>query len=329
MRREPPMVPPIRCGVFTMREGVAAGWTARALDHAVSTGRLLRLRPGVYAIASSPNLNPHLQRRHQLHRDTVAALLSNPCAVASHASAAVLHDLPIWFTPTEPCLTVPPRYVGDIAGAHLHRCRSYETHLLDLDLPVHTIERTTIDVGREHGVLSSLVVADAALHRGDTTVAALRATLRDCRGWPGVRAAREAIDFADSRSESPLETASRYRLRGLVPAPDLQAEIYDRDGRFLGRSDFLWDELGVVGEADGMAKYVEEDALPLTKEKVRQGEFEDTGLVVVRWGAADLRPIERLVARLERGFARAKLRREPRGWQIRRTPRSTDPALHL
>lgn len=310
-----PAVAPLRLGVFTSAEAMASGWTPKALHHAVATGRLVRVRQGVY-ISNRPGPdNPHEAARASMRISAIAAVLANPTSMASHTAAAVLHELPVWFLPEQPCITVPPGFVGDVEGAHLHRARMPATHQAFRGASVSSVERMVVDVGREHGVLSALVVADAALHRNLTSVDALRAALRDCRGWPGVRAAREAVNLADGRAESPLETASRYKLRGRVPSPELQPSIFDAVGRFLGRCDFLWDDLGVVGEADGMDKYDGAKPLSLHEEKIRQEDLENCGLVVVRWGPADLNPIERLVARLEAGYARAQRLNEPRRWR--------------
>jgi hypothetical protein len=141
-------------------------------------------------------------------------------------------------------------------------------------------------------------------------------------GWPGVRAARRAIEFADGRSESPLESASRLKLAGLVPAPALQTSIFGHDGRFLARSDFLWEEFGVVGEADGMEKYDDPDGTSLRREKLRQEALEQSGLIVVRWGAVDLDRVDGLVARLRSAFARGRRQTEPRRWRVLRTPKA-------
>ncbi len=50
-----------------------------------------------------------------------------------------------------------------------------------------------------------------------------------------------AIDLADPRAESPMETRSRLVLvrRGL-PRPELQFEVYDSDGRFVARLDMAY-----------------------------------------------------------------------------------------
>jgi len=128
-----------------------------------------------------------------------------------------------------------------------------------------------------------VAVIDAALHRRMTTRAELEDVLRFCWNWPKIRRAQRALALADERAESPLESISRLVIPRLgMPAPEPQRRIYDTRGRFVGRGDFYWDELGMVGEADGELKYRNEDAFP--EEKVRQEAFEDLNLVVVRWG---------------------------------------------
>ncbi len=113
---------------------------------------------------------------------------------------------------------------------------------------------------------------------------------------------------ADGRAESPLESVSRLVLRWLaLPTPDLQTTLCDRNGVFLGRADFYWDEFGVAGEADGRLKYEDRDVL--TAEKLRQEALEDPGVAIVRWGWRDAqyrpRPLgDRIVQAFERGRRR-------------------------
>ena len=318
-----PVTPPsalARAGVFTFSEALASGWTPWSLDRAIRSGRLDRLRPGVYRDARNPPDGKHARRRDTLLAAGIAVTASTSGALMSHTAAAVARDLPTWRLPTRPCVTVPPGFTGEIVGAHLHRATTPTEHIAVDGVPCTSVERTVIDIAREHGTLDALVVADAALHLRLTSADQLRAELRVCRGWPGVRAAREAIEFADGRSESPLESASRFKLDGRVPTPELQASIYDLDGRFLGRADFLWDELGVVGEADGADKFDRRLVTP-AQEHRRQGLFEDAGLVVGRWAPADLRDIDALVGRLENRFDLARRRAMPRNWVARLIPR--------
>jgi hypothetical protein len=313
--------------VFTYAEALCSGWTSSALDHAVRTGRLDRLRPGVFRGPQETPTDRFAAARDAMLAAAVAAALTNPGSVLSHTSAAIAHQLPVWRLPTAPCLTVPPRFTGELPGVHLHRASSPLSHVAAHPLPVHGVERTVIDVGREHGPLDALVIADAALHLRLTDPLSLAARLRECRGWPGVRAAREAIELADRRAESPLESASRYRLCNRVPDPELQASIYDLDGKLLGRCDFLWEEAGVAGEAHGMEKFDKGLVTPAAEFR-RQERLERSGLLVVRWDAADLSNVDALVRRLHERFAAARRLELPRRWTAQLTPRSA-PALHL
>ncbi len=103
-------------------------------------------------------------------------------------------------------------------------------------------------------------------------------------GWPGSTRAADVVEFADPRAESPLESRSRARLHKLgLPPPELQAEICDEAGVFVARVDFLWAELGVVGEADGRAKYAKGAADVLWQEKQREDAIRRLGWEVVRW----------------------------------------------
>jgi hypothetical protein len=285
---------------------------------------LVRLRPGAYlAPTEYVARNRFDADRHASVLAAIGAAMANPCAVVSHATAAVLEGIALWNMPRMPCLTVLPHFVGDIESVHLHRAQMPDSHrTIAHGTQCTSVARTVIDIGREEGAVSALVAADAALHAGLVDHRTLRDQLSDCRGWPGVRAARTAIEFADERSESPLESASRFLLDGRVPAPEPQASIYDEHGRFCGRVDLLWDELGVVGEADGMRKYDDDEQVSLRDEKVRQGLLEDTGLRVVRWTRSDLDDPERLAGRIKAEFDKAKRAASMRRWAVVRLPRA-------
>jgi hypothetical protein len=228
-----------------------------------------------------------------------------------------LQGMPLLFLPDRACVCVAPYWTGRIVGVHLHRC-ALPPPVVGV-LATTTTERTVIDLAREHGLASGLVAADWALHLRVTTPAELAAELEVCRRWPGLRAARDAIAFADERSESVLETRSRllFRKWGL-PDPVPQVRIGTASGRFVARVDFYWDEFGVVGEADGAVKYDGSDPAPLHQEKMRQEILEqDLELSVVRWGNADLSEFGRIAARLQRRFARrAALPRSARRWTV-------------
>ena len=256
--------------------------------------------------------------RRRLAATTAAAVLATPGAVASHASAAVLADLPVWRLPKRPCITLPPGRTGDASVAHLHRAGMLDRHRRPAGALIRTsADRAVCDLAREHGIEDAVVVADAALRRGMVVPEGLDRCLVECARWPGIRRARAAIERVDGRSESPLETVSRLRLADVgTPHPHLQPELFTTYGEWLGRVDFYWDEYGVVGEVDGKVKYTEApDPDVLWDEKLRQERLEDAGLIVVRWGRAQLRDLHRLTERLHNAFARgARRSRADRGW---------------
>ncbi len=325
--RKPPVESRCRLGVFTEAEAVRDGWSPDALAWAVRAGRIERVRRGVYRIPAEPATDPFAAARHKHATETVGFLLRNQAAVASHASAAVLLDLPVLALPTRPCVTVAPGHTGQLSGAHVRRATLPKPHLADIGVPCTTVERTVVDLAREGGLASSVVTADAALHRDLTDESALGRTVVDCAGWPGLRAARAMLRMLDSRAESPLESLSRLRMRERrLPEPELRPVILDALGRIIARVDFYWDE-GVVGEADGTEKY-DQGFDAVRREKLRQERLEDVGLVVVRWGWGDLDRMDILEKRLRAAFARAGRRSAAdRRWTARFRPRFVVPSL--
>ncbi|MBE7189664.1 MAG: hypothetical protein INR67_15355 [Jatrophihabitans endophyticus] len=133
--------------------------------------------------------------------------------------------------------------------------------------------------------------------------------------------------LCDSRSESPLESLSRLVFPRLgLPAPEPQVLIFDAHGVFVARSDFYWDHVGVVGEADGESKYDDGRAI-LVAEKHREATLEDLELEVARWNwthAWSQRTVleHRLSRAYERGLARDR-RGIARRWTFETTPRVT------
>src|SRR3954464_15303151 len=74
--------------------------------------------------------------------------------------------------------------------------------------PATTLARTVVDLGRWVSFRSGVVAADSALRLG-CPGGDIDAVLSRCKRWPGTRKARRAIEFADGRAASPLESISR------------------------------------------------------------------------------------------------------------------------
>lgn len=239
-------------------------------DHA--RGRLVRVRRGWYAPAGPAGPAP---------TTAAAAATVRLDAVASHATAAGIWGLPT-LGPPDPRthVTRPRRSQGtlrDYPGVVLHHAALPPDQVTVRDgVPVTTPARTVLDLARAESFRAAVVTADAAL-RGGCGRADLLAVAAACRGWPGTRQARRVIAFADPRAETPLESISRVAFyRYQIPAAVLQALIGGYE-----RADFLWPDVRVIGEADGLGKYTDPEVL--RHEKIREENLTQLGFTVVRW----------------------------------------------
>lgn len=254
----------------------ALGWSDPAIQRALASGRLAQVRHGWLAADGTD-----VERRA-----AIAAARANVGAVLSHRSAAMMHALPIVGARASVAeLTVRPRGPGTITCAHVHRATLYADDIVLIDgVPVTSIARTLIDLGRHRPTACGVAAIDHALHNGMVTMAELEQVMLRCWNWPGIRRAQRAVRLADARSESPLESISRLTLGWLrLPAPEPQVLAIDERGYPAGRLDFYWDEYGVAGECDGKGKY-RNDPDAFDKDKHRQELLEDHRVVFARWG---------------------------------------------
>jgi hypothetical protein len=188
--------------------------------------------------------------------------------------------------------------------------------IIELDgLQVTDPVRTALDLARSLRHEAAVVTLDAALHHGLLTHDLLRARLLDISGTPGSRSAARAVHAADGRSESVGESRSRVILTRWKLAPSaLQFEVRSPHGAVVGRTDFAWEEHGLVGEFDGRIKYGrllrpgQEAGDVVFDEKCREDAIRDEGWGVVRWIWPDLARPERFAARVRRAQERGACR---------------------
>lgn len=176
-----------------------------------------------------------------------------------------------------------------------------------------SLARTVVDVACALPPLLAVPVGDAALRAG-LPLADLAAYLERIRPRHGVAQARRTATLLDSRSESPGESMSRVVFAEHdIPKPTPQLKVYDDRGRFVGRSDFGWEEERTLGEFDGRSKYgrlllkpgqTPEEAL--FDEKQREDRLRDLGWQIVRWIWADLYAPAAFLERLQRAFVRGR-----------------------
>lgn len=305
-----------------------------ALRAGLRSGVLVRVRPGAY-LPVVEDL-PAWQQTERLALARAAALGPRLTGerVLSHATAALVHGLPVWQVDARAHLlqpygsrgspdlqphvaTVPPEDVTVVHG-----------------LPVTSLARTAEDCALTLHPRDALVIVDGALRvlggadrfrlaeTRPRVVAAreqLLGRLEQRRGTNGMRRARAVITFADGFAESAPESVGRWIAlsRGLPP-PTTQVRVVTAIGTYF--VDMAWRLTQALGdhrhtrvvylEIDGASKYLGVDVLHsgveagrlVFEEKRRQDAILEGGGVMHRLTTPDLRDAGSAFARLARAF---------------------------
>ena len=280
------------------RDLLDRGLSRYALERAAREGNadLMRLCPGAYV----QRADFRALSASQQHLVRVCALRLvgrlRPGAVIARESAAVLHGIALLGRLPEQVQLVR---VGRAGGR-----RTTATRTLSAPLDYEVVERdgvsiasvaqTLVDLGRRRSFASNLTSLDHALRQEWVTKEYLLEVVNRHPGTRGNACVRRWIELADPQSESPGESLSRaVMIEHHLPAPELQREVRDARGTFLGRVDFIWPELGVIGEFDGRVKYGRDLAGQniedvIERERRREIAIEQaTGMRLVRWMWSD------------------------------------------
>jgi hypothetical protein len=295
---------------------LAAGFSDDEVRRLLRIGDLTRVRRGSYVVGPLPE---EPVRRHRLAISAAVRALADE-AVLSHASAAVLHGLPLWNVPLARVHVTRARPTGGRRGrlVHVHTAPLHSDEIVLVDgVAVASVARTVVDIARTVPFEQAVVVADAALASGLVDGLALAEALLRATGWRGAPAARRAVAFAEPGAASVGESRSRVAImRAGLPRPVLQWEVRDGSGHLVGRTDFGWPALGAVGEFDGEVKYgrlLQPGQSPgevVFAEKVREDRIRATDLGMARWVWDELGPAFAPVA--------ARIRAQFRGSHIPR-----------
>ncbi|MEW6107270.1 MAG: type IV toxin-antitoxin system AbiEi family antitoxin domain-containing protein [Bacillota bacterium] len=155
-----------QAGYFSARQARQLGFSKALLSHHVRSGRLLRLRRGVYRLARFPEM-PYADL-------FIAWLAAGEKAVLSHESALLLYGLTD-LLPAEIHLTVPRTASRRLPGVRFHTARLNPEEITSREgLPVTTLPRTMTDLIRSgvaeewvqqaiHQALSRGLVSEATL----------------------------------------------------------------------------------------------------------------------------------------------------------------------
>ncbi len=254
-----------RCGGVATRAQLIKRCGRKAVDQAVSSGAIVVLTRGRYALAVADEA---VVAAHQL------------TGTVSHLSAALRHGWEVLEAPDRPDVTVPKDRVPTDVPAQLHWADLGPDDVRD---GCTTRERTLCDCLRNLDFVPALAVADSALRAG-MPAQALRALARDARG-PGSAQIRRVAGAASPLAANPFESA----LRGIslsVPGLALRPQVSIREPKFLGRPDLVDDRLGIIAEADSFAWHGSRKAL--MRDARRYNSFVVHGWLVLRFSWEDV-----------------------------------------
>ncbi|HWJ42759.1 MAG TPA: type IV toxin-antitoxin system AbiEi family antitoxin domain-containing protein [Solirubrobacterales bacterium] len=227
-------------GVVARRQLLELGLTAMAIRHRLKVGRLHPVRTGVYAVG-----RPQISREG---RWMAAILACGEEAMLSHRSAAAL-----WGFGEEHRdyieISVRRHHKVRRSGIRVHdRAGLWDRDIATrLDIPVTAPIRTLLDLVAVMGPRDLERAVNEADKLDVIDADALRRSLDDYPGQPGVRALRRILDKHTFRlSDDELERLFRpIAAAAGLPVPLTKHMV---DGFEV---DFFWPDLGLVVETDG------------------------------------------------------------------------------
>jgi len=149
-------------------------------------------------------------------------------------------------------------------------------------LPVTTLHRTLRDLSLFGPRIDALIAIDAALCKKLTNKSRLLEDRVTARGRRGSRRLRRLVAISEP-AESPMETRLRLLLSDAGPPPEVQTELHDAIGNFIGRADLYYPTARLVVEFDG-GNHRER----LVSDDRRQNLLMNAGYRVLRFTASDI-----------------------------------------
>ena len=263
-------------GVVARRQLLALGISGQTVKRRVASGRLHRVRRGVYAVG-----RPGLTRKGEW---MAAVLCCGDEACLSHASAAAL-----WAIRPERGgeihVSVPVSADRRPAGVVVHRRSALDRHGVTVrhGIPVTTPVRTLVDLATRLAPRQLEAAVSEADKLDLVDPEGLRAALQELRGTPGVRPLRELLDRGTFRlTDSELER----RFLPIARAAGLSEPL--TQARVNGfRVDFHWAGLGLVVETDGLRYH--RTAAQQARDRERDQAHAAAGLTALRFTHAQVR----------------------------------------
>lgn len=223
------------------------------------------------------------------------AVVMPPGAFFSHVTAARVWGIPLPLR-LDTTLHVSVAKSGTLPGGRNIRGHRLQTDGADVTalgpLRLTSLARTWCDLG-------SILELEALIAAGDFLLwwrqpASLRLDRSDLEdavrrftGRRGTPLLRLALPFLSDRADSAAESKMRVRFwHAGLPAPEVNREVYDDLGNFIGMPDLRWPEYRSAFDYEG--DHHRTDRIQWGKDLRRAPRFEDAKWSYLRAGAPDL-----------------------------------------
>ncbi|HZJ27844.1 MAG TPA: type IV toxin-antitoxin system AbiEi family antitoxin domain-containing protein [Acidimicrobiia bacterium] len=235
-------------GLVTYGQAIRCGLSPEKIQRRVASGRWIRVRRGVYAVAGVP---PSWEQAV-----TAAVLAAGAGAVASHGTAAALWGLP-GFERGDLEITTDRPDQRRLPGVRTHRTSVFlrAEHTIRRGIPMTSVARTLADVSARRTVAQLGAAADAAIREGSLGLHDLRLCVDGLRPAPG-RHLRTMNSVGARRLPGYEAGESGLQMRfarGLVAAgcPEPTIEHRVRAGGKRYRIDLAYTDVMLAIEVDG------------------------------------------------------------------------------
>ena len=235
--------------VFARAQALALGADDKLIARRLSSGRWIRVAPGVYGFPGVPE---------SFDRSVWIALLgTSPLAVVSFQTAAAYHHY-AGFPEGRIVLTVPHGGHHRIEGAFVHQISDVLPHHLTIvrGMPCTTPERTAVDLAAVCSFPRLFESLDDARVKGRVDVSGIGVVLRDVarRGKPGIAKMARVLDKLEP-GKVPSQSVLERKLHELLEKggePPLVRQ-YPHPGRALPAAcvDGAYVEAKMIVEVDG------------------------------------------------------------------------------
>lgn len=257
-------LPPTFDRPFTMTEARQRGFSRAQLRGWLERGEIRRLGHGLYGPAQNPTDEVRSSR----------AVVDGRLAT-SMIGAAKVHRL----------LVPPEPHSSATTALRAARIPPSERFRLGTVL-LASSGWTALSLARYQSLPCALVPLDSALRAGVAREELLQLA-SSMEGWPGSGGIVRAIELADARSESALESLARGQCSvARLPRPELQSQVTIARQHY--RLDFLWKPQQLILEVDGLVKYQHRD--DMLAEKRRHNALQGAGYTVLRCGFTNVYP---------------------------------------